>query len=496
MPAGESSQQTQKNPKPAAQHGQLRTLGRYTIQKKVGAGGMGAVYRATDDQLKRTVALKVLPKDKAKNPTLVKRFQSEAQAAANLRHPNIIGVYDAGESDGYLYIAMEYVEGVDVSDLVARKGVLSAKRSLDIIRQVTLALQHAYEQNIVHRDIKPSNLMIDKEGAVKLADMGLARSLNEEESSSITRDGTTVGTVDYMSPEQARDSKAADCRSDIYSLGATWFHMLCGRPPFNEGDLLNKITAHAEQEPPDPRDINPDIPDAIADIIFRMLEKQQSDRYQTPQELLDDLNNANLDKREVSLDLLAALGDDDAGGDSRKRRIRERPAKSSGTDNAPALNLLEGLSQEDESPLQSKPSGRPAGSGVSNRPSTSARKRQRGTAKSAARKKKPAPDTVADRGSTESVPSARDVMLKRGSRRRPKGGGVSFDPTRLILIGAAVIGLFFAYGFVTSLLEGDDTSATGGSGSNSSDTISPSTPQTSPNSPRRTGTTPAPPPRR
>lgn len=507
MSAGDASR-SQKDQKKAGQPAQLRTLGRYVIEKKVGAGGMGAVYRARDDQLKRMVALKVLPRDKAENPTLVKRFQSEAQAAANLKHPNIIGVYDAGEVDGYLYIAMEFVKGIDVGDLVIRKGVLSAKRSLDIVKQVTVALQHAYEQNIVHRDIKPSNLMIDEEGTVKLADMGLARSLNEEESSSITRDGTTVGTVDYMSPEQARDSKAADGRSDIYSLGATWFHMLCGHPPFPEGDLLNKITAHAKNEPPDPRDINPDIPDAIAAIIFRMLEKRPEDRYQTPQELLDDLENANLDQREVSLDLLAALGDDAPEGEKqpRPRRRRERPSTSSSPlasapddGDVPSLSLLAGLSEEDDDAAAPVSNSRPARQSSSGTKRTASTKSKAESTKDRPRrgpkkKKRPSSETTTSRGSTDTVPSARDVMLRRGGKRRGKGG-VSFDPTRLVVIGVVIVGLIVGYSFVKSMFNGSNSQQSGGP--NPSRTVAPETgssPATG--SPQRVDSTPSPPRRR
>ena len=505
MSAGDSSK-SQKDQKKLGQPAQLRTLGRYLIEKKVGAGGMGAVYRARDEQLKRTVALKVLPRDKAKNPTLVKRFQSEAQAAAHLRHPNIIGVYDAGEVDGYLYIAMEFVKGIDVGDLVARKGVLSAKRSLDIVRQVSVALQHAYEQNIVHRDIKPSNLMIDEEGTVKLADMGLARSLNEEESSSITRDGTTVGTVDYMSPEQARDSKAADGRSDLYSLGATWFHMLCGHPPFPEGDLLNKITAHAKNEPPDPRDINPDVPDAIAAIIFRMLEKRPEDRYQTPQDLIDDLDNANLDQRELSMDLLAALGDDapEEQPQARQKRRRERPSTSSSTAPAPSdegdvpsMNLLASLAEEDDEPAAAVPSRSGAGqssTGTKRRSTATKSKKTRRSQDPKKKKKRSSSETVAARGSTDTVPSARDVMLRRGGRRRGKGG-VSLDPTRLIVMGVVIVGLIVGYSFVKSMFNGSNSQPQGGP-TDSGTTQPPTGSGSATDSPQRVDSTPSPPRRR
>jgi eukaryotic-like serine/threonine-protein kinase len=235
------------------EHNQLQRLGKYRIEKRIGAGGMGTVFLAVDTDLNRTVALKVLPKDRAANPVLVRRFKAEGQAAAQMEHPNIVRVFEAGEADGFLYMALEYVEGIDVYELVERRGVIPVKRSTDIIRQTALALQHAHEKGIVHRDIKPSNLLIKRDGSVKLADMGLARSVDETLETNITRAGTTVGTVDYMSPEQARNSKAADVRSDIYSLGCTWYHMLTGHPPFPEGGMTNKLQAHAVSTRPDRR---------------------------------------------------------------------------------------------------------------------------------------------------------------------------------------------------------------------------------------------------
>ncbi len=306
-------------------------LGKYRIEKKIGAGGMGAVFLAVDVELNRTVALKILPREKAQNPTLVKRFKSEGQAAASLRHQNIVTVYEAGEADGYLYLALEYVEGTDVHNLVAKRGVLPVKRSIEIIRQLCRALQHAYEQNIVHRDIKPSNFLIKRDGTVKLTDMGLARSIDDTVETNITRAGTTVGTVDYMSPEQARDSKAADIRSDIYSLGCSWHHMLTGDPPFHEGSLTNKLAAHATKPPPDPRDKNPTIPEGVVAVIRKMLAKNPKDRYQTPQELLDDLENANLTRESISNNVLAGLAD----ADGEPQPIKKKPTIAPSTELPP-----------------------------------------------------------------------------------------------------------------------------------------------------------------
>ncbi|MEZ6065284.1 MAG: serine/threonine-protein kinase [Planctomycetaceae bacterium] len=269
---------------------ELRTLGKFHIHKPLGAGGMGAVFLATDSDLKRTVALKVLPRDRAENPTLVRRFKSEAQAVAQLKHENIVSIFEAGEIDGYPYLALEYVEGTDLHTLVKKRGVLPPKRSLHIIRQVADALAHLHERNIVHRDIKPSNLLVKTDGSVKLTDMGLARSVDETLATDITRAGMTVGTIDYISPEQACDSKAADIRSDIYSLGCTWYHLLTGSAPFAVGDMKNKLQSHLNAPPPDPRHLNSNVPDGYVAVIHQMMAKRPQDRYQTPADLLADLD--------------------------------------------------------------------------------------------------------------------------------------------------------------------------------------------------------------
>jgi len=306
--SSESSSSEKRSPAPVT--ADLKRIGKYQISKRLGAGGMGIVYLASDDELKRTVALKVLSQDRANNPILVRRFKSEGQAAALLQHKNIVSVYEAGQADGYLFLALEYVEGIDLLEWVNRHGPIPVKRSVEIMRQAAEALQHAYERNIVHRDIKPSNLMIARDGTVKLTDMGLARSIDETLDTTITRDGTTVGTVDYMAPEQASNSKAADARSDIYSLGCTWFHLLTGRPPYPEGSVTNKIAAHISSPLPDPRLLNADIPEAVVAVIHRMLAKKKEQRYQTPAELLEDLNSPTLRWSQSAPNLLAMFGDE------------------------------------------------------------------------------------------------------------------------------------------------------------------------------------------
>ncbi|HUG92384.1 MAG TPA: protein kinase [Planctomycetaceae bacterium] len=333
MSTSSDAAQAANDPGPAgaARRPERKSLGKYEIQKKIGAGGMGTVFLAIDSELRRTVALKILPRERAQNPMLVRRFKSEGQAAAHLRHENLVSVFEAGEIDGYLYIALEYVDGIDVHHLVEKRGVVPVKRSIAIVRQVARALEHACEQNIVHRDIKPSNLLIQRDGSVKLTDFGLARSLDEETETGITRAGTTVGTVDYMSPEQARDSKSADIRSDIYSLGCSWYHMLAGEPPYPDGAVTNKLQAHASAPPPDPRDKNSSVPEGVVAIIHRMMAKDPDARYQTPKELLEDLDSTILSRQTLSTNVLAAL----AEGDS---EATARPARKPGAAAPPAAS--------------------------------------------------------------------------------------------------------------------------------------------------------------
>lgn len=291
---------------------QPRQLGKYVIQRRLGAGGMGTVYLALDTSLNRTVALKILSRERAANTQLVKRFNSEGQSAAKLEHDNIVKVFESGEIDGHLYLALEYVEGVNVEELVRKRGTLPVRRTIEIVKQVAAALQHAYERNIVHRDIKPSNLLIRNDGMVKLADMGLARVIDETLETSITRDGMTVGTVDFMAPEQATDSKKADIRSDLYSLGCTWYQMLTGKAPFPEGSVTEKLTRHHSSPPPDPRRINERIPDGVVAVIHKLMAKKPNDRYQTPNELLEDLKQSHLGRMGVDAHALASLASSEA----------------------------------------------------------------------------------------------------------------------------------------------------------------------------------------
>lgn len=306
------SQVPQRRSPSVAPEDQPKKVGRYRILKRIGSGGMGTVFLAEDPQLHRTVALKVLVKSANTPPNLIRRFDAEAKTAAMLRHPNIVTVFDSGDADGYLFLALEYIDGPDLEKVIRKKGRVPVERSIEIVRQIARALDHAHGLGIVHRDIKPSNILLRRDGTATLTDLGLARAIDETAASGITRAGFTVGTVDYMAPEQARSSKSADVRSDLYSLGCTWFHMLAGRVPFSEGDLTNKLRAHAQSPPPDPREADERIPSGVVAVLQRMMAKKPDERYQTPAELLADLDRPGLCRKTVTADDLRSLAEDAA----------------------------------------------------------------------------------------------------------------------------------------------------------------------------------------
>ena len=280
-------------------------LGHYELLEFAGGGGMGAVFRARDSMLQREVAIKVLSRDQATDDETLKRFKHEAQSGARLDHDNIARVYYVGEDRGLNYIVFEYIEGMNVRQLVDRRGPLSLSDAVSFVLQVADALSHASTRDVVHRDIKPSNIVITSQGKAKLVDMGLARFQGLQPGGDLTASGVTLGTFDYISPEQARDPRTADVRSDIYSLGCTLYFMLTGRPPFPEGTVLQKLLQHNSDDPIDPREFNADLPDAVTVLLRKMLAKDPGRRYQTPNELIADLfhlaEQAGLNRNDVRL---------------------------------------------------------------------------------------------------------------------------------------------------------------------------------------------------
>lgn len=267
-----------------------KQLGHFTLEKFVGGGGMGAVFRGRDNLLSRVVAVKVLSRDQGADLETLRRFKNEAQSAARLDHDNIARVFFVGEDDGWNFIVFEFIDGINVRDMVDRDGPLPLELAIDFTIQIAEALAHAAEREVVHRDIKPSNILVTSDRHAKLVDMGLAR-LHQMEAgqSDLTASGVTLGTFDYISPEQASDPRRADVRSDLYSLGCTLFFMLTGRPPFPQGTVLQKLLAHSGETPPDPRDDRPELPEAMSKVVHRLMAKRPDQRYRQPGELIGDL---------------------------------------------------------------------------------------------------------------------------------------------------------------------------------------------------------------
>ncbi|MBY0522718.1 MAG: protein kinase [Gemmataceae bacterium] len=288
-------------------------LGQYVLLERIGEGGMGQVFKAWQRRMNRVVALKVIRKDKLSNPEAVKRFHREIQAAAQLSHPNVVVAYDADQVAGTHFFVMEFVEGTDLAQMVRQSGPLPAVFACDYIRQAALGLQHAHEKGLVHRDIKPSNLLVAwaasrnvRVGAparaqaestgrpvVKILDMGLARlegNDDEDATSQLTQEGSVMGTVDYLAPEQAQNARLADIRSDIYALGCTFYYLLTGRVPFPGGSATEKLLKHRLDVPDAVEKVCPAVPAGVGAVLRKMIAKRPEDRYQTPAEVADALS--------------------------------------------------------------------------------------------------------------------------------------------------------------------------------------------------------------
>lgn len=315
------------------------TIGPFILLERLGEGGMGQVFKARQKVLDRVVALKVIRKECLANPKAILRFQREIRAAGQLNHANIVRAYDADEVNGTWYIAMEYIDGADLSKLIKKQGPLPVEQACDYIRQAALGLQHASERGLVHRDLKPANLLVgtaiasDRRrssgliprpasgvinrasmaqqypwGIVKILDMGLARcdeTAMYRASTHLTQLGTLMGTPEYIAPEQARDSHTSDVRADLYSLGCTLYFLLTGQPPFPDGTLTEKLLQHQIETPPPVEQVRREkllawkgerakkemlpVPPAVVAIVNKLLAKRPEDRHQTPIELANEL---------------------------------------------------------------------------------------------------------------------------------------------------------------------------------------------------------------
>ena len=272
--------------------GTLReVIGDFEVLEKLGAGGMGAVYRARQRSLARVVALKVLPAHLIEDAESVARFQREARVAASLSHPNLVRVYAAGEADGVHFIAMELIEGEDLGRRLKREGRLFAGEALRITREVARGLEHAWRSaQLIHRDIKPANIFLAASGAVKLGDLGLAKSL-ESQTTGLTQTGTMMGTPHYLSPEQARGEREIDFRADIYSLGCTLYHLLTGQVPYAGGDAITIIRQHLDAPLPAILKVWPACPVPLARLVARMVKKSKHERPASYAELIGQMES-------------------------------------------------------------------------------------------------------------------------------------------------------------------------------------------------------------
>ena len=273
------------------------SLGAYTILDKIGAGGMGQVFKAEHRKMKRLVAIKMLPPTMTKDAAALARFQREVEAAAKLRHPNVVAADDAAEANGVHFLVMEYVEGKDLSATVIKDGPLPVNKAVNYILQAARGLEFAHGEGVVHRDIKPANLLLDKKGVVKILDMGLARIESGGDTpaqAELTGTGMVMGTVDYMAPEQALSTRQADARADIYSLGISLYYLIAGRAPYDGETLMAKLLAHREQPIPSLQDAQATVPKQLDAIFKKMVAKQIDDRYQSTSKVIEALEGLRL----------------------------------------------------------------------------------------------------------------------------------------------------------------------------------------------------------
>ena len=262
--------------------------GRYRVERSVGRGGMAEVFLAHDTLLDRPVALKVLFPEYATDPAFVERFRREAQAAAGLQHPHIVAVYDWGKVNNTYFIAMEYVSGKTLAEILADRKQLTHTQAADIARDVASALAFAHDNGVVHRDIKPGNILVRSDGVVKVADFGIARAMDSSTDQALTQTGLVMGTASYLSPEQAQGAQP-DPRSDLYSLGVVMYEMVGGRPPYVGENSLSIAYQHVHSVPEPLKTLNQFVPLEFEAVVAKCMAKSADKRYQSGQALIDDL---------------------------------------------------------------------------------------------------------------------------------------------------------------------------------------------------------------
>jgi serine/threonine protein kinase len=310
-------------------------LGNYLVLDKIGQGGMGMVLKAEHKRMRRVVALKVIRPRSIDSPSALKRFHREVEMAAQLVHPNIVTAYDADEADGTHFLVMEYVDGIDLSTLVKLEGPLPIETALTCVVQAARGLEYAHAKGIIHRDIKPRNLLLSRDGKLKILDMGLARveTSSGADQTDLTGSGQIMGTVDYMSPEQAINPKNADQRADIYSLGITLWYLLVGRLPYNGETVLEKLVAHREEPIPSLAVARRGVPRELDAVFGRMVAKKTQHRFASMSELIAELEQCHVGPEatpisarapRIGQELQAFLQGMSPGGRLPARRLREQ----------------------------------------------------------------------------------------------------------------------------------------------------------------------------
>ncbi|MEZ6142724.1 MAG: serine/threonine-protein kinase [Zavarzinella sp.] len=264
---------------------------KYVILDQLGKGGMGTVFLCEHRHMKRRVAIKVLPPETTSSPTMVHRFQREAEAVARVNHPNIVRAHDIGSHKNMHYLVMEYIDGVNLHELVTVNGRLAIDRAVDYIIQSARGLACAHAAGVVHRDVKPGNILVDRSGTIKVLDLGLARMVNDDRGSVTMAggNGTLLGTADYVAPEQALDARNVGHLADIYSLGATFYFLLTGRAMYPEGNMAQKLISHQIRHVQSPRQIRPEVPDMVNYLVMSMIAKKPHERPEDMVEVIETL---------------------------------------------------------------------------------------------------------------------------------------------------------------------------------------------------------------
>ena len=336
-----------------------RSLSSYYLLEQVGEGGMGSVYKASDRKNEREVALKVLHPKWAREKTFLERFKREASMGLRLNHPNILKTYDVGEDRGYHFIALELITGGDAELVLSERHHLSEKELIPMMRDVSLALAHASEQGAVHRDIKPGNLLFDKDGRVKLSDFGLVKCAKDFEEQTwgmhragrLTQMGQTVGTAEYIAPEQAQGADDLDIRADIYSLGATFYHLATGQAPFTGESAVDIMTKHVHEDLVPPDFVNCDLTQGCSAVIMKMMAKNRSNRYGSALELACDLDCLMRGQRPIVAYSQRTSSTDTKTHLSKRRMRTDHPS-------AP-LPVTDGKRDESSSNMDSVSAGKP-----------------------------------------------------------------------------------------------------------------------------------------